>query len=377
MDSCLDPIADHSQVYNGVPLIPLYSDQVVWLQGVRCATPEITVETWKPQSAASLNAVLNSRFCTPFYISKLQEAHQQATILREENVENLNATLDKVNPSNIIKMSKGGEAEVRNLDYLVSFTEMTKDDNFGIVLNLSDGLEYLPYYLQEKNARFNSVHIGISIDSGTTAATINQEAVCQLEDISQHVKSLSQIGNEQGINLVFADLNHNDELSSKRDLLSLCTIGLKLLGAEGMFVGHICETLTRFSVGLLYIFHQLFDKLTIVKPVMSQMFSSQRFLVCKGFHGGKKHYVAYLEKVLDQLTKLEGEEAALDVVEIVPMQLLYSEEFYTLVKKMNEQLAHVQLQNIVQLENYFLYPDKMPSSEDISSLRGEVLAYLK
>lgn len=374
---CHDSVVDHSQVCNGVSLIPLYSDQVVWLQRANYDAPEIIVETWKPQSATHLNGVLNSRFCTPFYISKLQEAHQQTTILRKENADNLSAILDKFNPSNIVKMSYGGEAEVRNLDNLVFFTEMTKGDSFGIVLNLSNRFDYLSLYLQEKKAIFNSVHICISTESRTPVATINQETVCQLKDISQHVKSLSHKGSDEGVSLVFADPSHSDELSSKRDLLSVCIIALKLLEAGGMFVCHICETLTRFSVGLLYIFHQLFDKLTIVKPVMSQLFSSQRFLVCKGFHGDKKVYVAYLEKVLDQLTKLEQEKSGLDVVEIVPMQLLYSEQFYSFVKKINEQLAHVQLQNIVQLENYFLHPEKMPSAEDISNLREEITAYLK
>lgn len=378
MDSlCHDSVADHSQVCNDISLIPLYPDQVGWLQGVKCDAPEVIVETWKPQSATRLNAVLNSRFCTPFYISKLREAHQQTTVIKKENEDNLSAILDKVNPSNIVKMSQGGEAEVRNLDNLVFFTEMTKGDNFGIVLNLSNRLDYLPQCLQEKKARFNSVHICILTESGTPIATINQETVCQLKDISQHVKSLSQIGSDEGVSLVFADLNHSDELSSKRDLLSVCISALKLLGAGGMFVCHICETLTRFSVGLLYIFHQLFDKLTIVKPVMSQLFSSQRFLVCKGFHGDKKVYEAYLEKVLDQLSKLDHEKSGLDVVEIVPMQLLYSEQFYSFVKKINEQHAHVQLQNIVQLENYFLHPEKMPSAEEISHLREKITAYLK
>ena len=377
MNSSHNSIADYSQVYNEVPLIPLYSDQVVWLEGVEGATPEVMAATWKPQSAACLNAVLNSRFCTPFYISKLQDAHQQAAILREENVDNLISINDKVCPSNIVKMSKGGEAEVRTLDNLVFFTEMAKCDNFGIVLNLSDSLDYLGQYLQEKHARFNSICLCISAESGTPLATINQETVCQFGDISQHVKRVSQIGDGEKINLVFADLNHSNELSAKRDLVSLCITAVKLLGDHGMFVCRVCETLTRFSVGLLYIFHHMFDKLTIVKPVVSQLSSPQRFLVCKGFHGDNKHYVAYLEEVLHKLTMLANDESPFDVVEIVPMQLLYGEQFYAFVKKMNEQLAHAQLQNIVQLENYFLYPDKMPSTEDISNLRDDIAAYLK
>ena len=377
MNSSHNSITDYCQVYNEVPLIPLYSDQVVWLEGAECVTPEVMAATWKPQSATCLTAVLNSRFCTPFYISKLQDAHQQATILREENVDNLISINDEVCPSNIVKMSKGGEAEVRNLDNLIFFTEMAKCDNFGIVLNLSDSLDYLGQYLQGKHARFSSIRLCISAESGTLLATINQETVFQFEDISQHMKRVSQIDDEQKINLVFADLNHSNELSAKRDLVSLCITALKLLGDGGMFVCRVCETLTRFSVGLLYIFHHVFDKITIVKPVTSQLSSPQRFLVCKGFHSDNKHYVAYLEGVFHQLTKLANDESAFDVVEIVPMQLLYSEQFYAFVKRMNEQLAHVQLQNIVQLENYFLHPDKMPCAEDISNLREEVAAYLK
>ena len=366
----LDFVADLSQVSSGVPLIPLYHDQVVWLPGAKCATPE----SWTPLSAARLVAVLNSRFCTPFYISKLQEAHQQAAILREENADNLRAILDKVNASNIVKMSKGGEAELRNLDNLVFFTEMAKGHNYGIGLNLGNGLDFLIQYLQEKNARFNSIQLRISTESGTPLATINDEAACQFQDISRHVERLSI---SQRINHVFADLSHSDELSSKREMVYLCIIALRLLESGGMFVFHIHQTLTRFSVGLLFIMHQMFDKMTIVQPVMSHLFSSQRFLVCKGFLGDKEHYVAYLEQVFDQLLKLDCEESAFDVVEIVPMHLLYSEQFYSFVKKTNEQLAHVQLQEIVQLENFFLNPEKMPSSEEISNLREEVTAYLK
>lgn len=349
----------------------------MWLEGAKHVTPEVVAATWKPQSAACLNAVLNSRFCTPFYISKLQDAHQQATVLRKENIDNLILINDKVCLSNIVKMSKGGEAEVRNLDNLVFFTEMAKCENFGIVLNISDSLDYLGHYLQEKHARFNSIRLCILAEGGTLLATINQETVFQFEDISQHVKRVSQIGDGQRINLVFADLNHSNELSAKRELVYLCITALRLLGDGGMFVCRVCETLTRFTVGLLYILHHIFDKLAIVKPVMSQLSSPQRYLVCKGFFGDMKHYVAYLEEVLHQLTVLANEESAFDVAEIVPMQLLYSEQFYAFVKKTNEQLAHAQLQNIVQLENYFHYPDKMPSSEDICNLREEVSAYLK
>jgi len=365
-----------SQASSGASLISLFPDQVVWLQRASCATPIATPETWIPQTAAHLDAVLNSRFCTPMYVSKLREARQQATVLKKENSDNLEAILDKVNSSVIVNMSKDGEAELRNLDHLVFFAEMAKNENFGIVLNVSHGLDSLMHYLQEKGAQCSSVDILVSVESGKTSFTINQNTSCHVEDISHNVKRLCQVGDAQRISLVFADVDNSDELPSRRDFISLCIIALKLLEVGGMFVCHICETLTRFSVGILYILHQMFDELTILKPVMSQLSSPQRFLVCKGFQSNV-FYPAYLENVLGQLVKLDCEKSALDVVEIVPMRLLYSEQFYSFVKKMNEQLAHLELQNIVYLENLYLYPEKMPSHEEISRLREEVLAYLK
>lgn len=346
-------LKDLSQVSNGVPLIPLYHDQVIWLPRTKSISPE----SWKPRTAARLLAILNSRFCTPIYISKLQEAHQQAAILREENADNLRALLDKVNPSNIVKMSSGGEAELRNLDNLVFFSEMAKGENYGIVLNLVNGLDFLVQYLQEKNARFHS----IQLHNGTPLETVNDETICK----------------SQRVNIVFANLSHTDELSSKREIVYLCIVALRLLGSGGTFVLNIHQTLTRFSVGILFIMHQMFDKVAMVKPVMSHLFRSQRFLVCKGFLSDVQHYVTYLAQVFDQLSNLEQEKSAFDVVEIVPMHFLYSEQFYSFVKRTNEQLAHLQLKEIVQLENLFLNPDQLPSSEEISNLEKEVTAYLK
>ena len=352
-----DLVADLSQVSSSVPLIPLSHDQVVWLPRTKSSSPE----SWKPKTAARFLAILNSRFCTPIYISKLQEAHQQAAILRGENADNLGGLLDKVNPSNIVKMASGGEAELRNLDNLVFFSEMAKGENYGIVLNLVSGPYSLEQYLQEKSARFNSIWLHMSTESGTPHGAINNETLC----------------NSQRVNLVFANFSHTDELSSKREMVYLCIVALRLLESGGMFVLNFHQTLTRFSVGILFIMHQVFDKLAIVKPVVSHLFSPQRFLVCKGFLNDVEHYITYLAQVFDQLSKLDQEKSAFDVVEIVPMDLLYSEQFYSFVKRTNEQLAYLQLKEIVQLENFFLNPDQLPLSEEISNLKKEVTAYLK
>lgn len=364
-----------SQTSNGVILIPLYPDQVVWLPKALYTTPKDVTETWKTQAAACLGVVLNSRFCTPLYISKLREARQQATILKKENLENLERILNRGDPSHVVSMSTGGEAEVKNLDNIISFTEMSKNENCGILLNVGCSLDYVKHHLEERNANFSSIHIHISTESGRVS--LNQETGCQIEEISQNVKRILQIDNSQNINLVFADVDNSDELSSRRNFLCLCITALKLLKSGGMFVCRLCETMTRFTVGILYILHQLFDKLAFVKPVLSPLSSPQRYLVCKGYKSADVHFPAYLVEVLNQIVKLDHEQLALDVVEVVPVGLLYSEPFYSFVKKTNEQLAHLELQNIVHLESIYLCPDKRPSSEEISKLREEIMEYLE
>ena len=364
-----------SQTSNGITLIPLYPDQVVWLPKALYTTPKDITETWKTQDAACLGVVLNSRFCTPLYISKLREARQRATILKKENLENLKRILNRGDPSHVVSMSPGGEAEVKNLDNIISLTEMSKNENCGILLNVGCSLDYVKQHLEERNANFSSIHIHISAESGRVS--LNQETSCQIEEISQNVKRILQIDKSQNINLVFADVDSSDELSSRRNFLCLCITALKLLKSGGMFVCRLCETMTRFTVGILYILHQLFDKLAFVKPVLSQLSSPQRYLVCKGYNSADAHFPAYLVTVLHQIVKLDHEQSALDVAEVVPMGLLYSEPFYSFVKKTNEQLAHLEFQNIVHLESIYLCPDKGPSSEEISKLREEVMEYLE
>lgn len=364
-----------SRSWNGISLIPLYHDQVVWLSRMETTEDASCIKLWKPQTAARLDNVLNSRFCTPLYVSKMREAQQQATILKKENSHKLEEILDKVSPPRIVLRSKGGQGKLKNLDNLVSFSEMARNGNTGVLLNITKGLDYLMSYLQERDAQFRSIHVTVSNESKKILVYFNQEMVCdELRDICENVKQLFGNSDLPRCQLVFADADKGDELSTEIEMLLLCVTALKLLDTGGMFVCHICETLTRFSVGILYILHQLFEKITILKPVMSEMSSPQRFLVCKRFKG-RDSYQEYLSGVLCE--HIHCKNLPIDVVEIVPINLLHSQKFYHFVKCTNEQLAHLELRSIFHLERFFLSPELKPSSEDIANLKNELLVYLK
>ncbi|KAK2555518.1 Cap-specific mRNA (nucleoside-2'-O-)-methyltransferase 2 [Acropora cervicornis] len=363
-----------SRSSNGISLIPLYHDEVVWLSRMETTKDASYIKLWKPQTAARLDGVLNSRFCTPLYVSKIREAQKQATILKKENSDKLEEILDKVSPPRIVLRSKGGQGKLKNLDNLVSFSDVVRNGNIGVLLNITKGLGYLMSYLQEQGAQFRSIHVTVSNESKKTLVYFNQEMLCELRDISENVKQLFGNSDLRRCQLVFADADKGDELSTEMEMLLLCVTALKLLDTGGMFVCHICETLTRFSVGILYMLHQLFEEITILKPVMSELSSPQRFLVCKRFKG-KDSYQDYLSSVLDE--HIHCKSLPIDVVESVPINLLQSEKFYHFVKCTNEQLAHLELRSIFQLERLFLYPELIPSSKDITNLKNELMDYIK
>lgn len=362
-----------SRSSKGISLIPLYHDQVVWLSRME-TTDASCIKLWKPQTAARLDGVLNSRFCTPLYVSKIREAQNQATVLKKENSDKLEEILDKVSPPRIVLRAKGGQGKLKNLDNLVSFSDVARNGNIGVLLNITRGLDYLMSYLQEQGVQFRSIHVTVSNESEKTLVYFNQEMLCELRDICVNVKQLFGNSDLQRCQLVFADADKGDELSTEMEMLLLCVTALKLLDTGGMFVCHICETLTRFSVGILYMLHQLFEEITIVKPVMSELSSPQRFLVCKGFKENDSYH-DYLSDVLDE--HIHCKSLPIDVVEIVPINLLQSEKFYHFVKCSNEQLAHLELRSIFQLERLFLSPELIPSSEDITNLKNELMDYIK
>ena len=359
-----------------MPLVPLFSDNVTWLQRDFAITAE-GMQTWKPQTGRSVDCVFNSRFCTPRYISKLRDAKTHAQVMQKENCDMVKVILDKLNLPNVVDKMKGVHAELRNLDNLVQFTEMATGDGVAVLLNLSESLSNLRCYLQERNVRFKCIYY-----DGVLPVDEDHVAVLMSEDIVRSFKPTCHTGVLK-VNLVFLDLpikharGDQEELQTKRDFLHLCIIALRLLETGGMLVCHIFETLTRFTVGILYILHQLFEEMTVVKPVVSNLHNSRRYLVCKGRHDDGKHLIMFLEHVTNQLMQVKSvPETCSDVLEIVPMRVLYSEKFFSFVKRVNEQLAHLQLQTIAQLETFFLFPEKVPSTSQLNHLRDEVSKYL-
>jgi 23S rRNA U2552 (ribose-2'-O)-methylase RlmE/FtsJ len=110
---------------------------------------------------------------------------------------------------------------------------------------------------------------------------------------------------KEGVDLVLGDgafSVQGDELyqehHTKELLLCEILIMFKTLKKGGTFVLKVFDTVTPFTVSLLYLLYLHFEKMSIIKPVSSRPANSEKYLVCKNL---QVHHpielISFLEKV--------------------------------------------------------------------------------
>lgn len=165
------------------------------------------------------------------------------------------------------------------------------------------------------------------------------------------------------------------EHSVKQHFLSQCVCACKILTQGGMFICRVNELLSRFSAGLVYLMYRLFEEVTILKPMTSSLTSPERFLVCRGFHGCKPIITEMLLAVNEHITDNQG--GRQDVLEVLPVQLLFEEQFYRFLTLSNEKIAKHRANMISSVEKYFHSPELLPSLEAQDLLRRGTLEILQ
>ena len=338
------------QADNGVMLIPLYPEDVEWLPQAAVNHPL----QWKSQTGKTIDLVRNSRFCSPTFITKLNDALRNAAILDPSKATDL-AQLERLTDGSPNKTCTScSPGLVRSLDRLVSFTDQLT--HTAMILDPQQDCHCFVDYLQLRDLQVQCCSTRIE-QHGLVDLVIAPFYACMSIDKCENI-------------------HQPPELIIKQDFLINCITALKVLNQGGTFVCRLCNSMTRFTVGLIYILHCMFSKITIVKPVLGSLWHSERYLVCKQYQGCTKDSVANLEKVLQAVsdcTSLDN----IDVLEFVSMHGLYGGSvFSTFVKRMNEKHTHLQLLHIVRLYSLYNFPDELPSEEHLAKLRKEIEEYI-
>lgn len=135
-----------------------------------------------------------------------------------------------------------------------------------------------------------------------------------------------------GVHLVVADgtfVVHDrimpKELLCKKYHLVQVSLALEILRPHGTFIMKMFDTLTPYTVGLIFLLHQCFRAVSIVKPTAMRPGNGERYLVCRWMKTDLAMIPKHLQRIfrIMDATGFRG-----DVIEIVPLRCMESDKIF-------------------------------------------------
>ena len=117
---------------------------------------------------------------------------------------------------------------------------------------------------------------------------------------------------------------------------------LRVMKRGGSLVCQLTDTLTRFSVGTVFLLHQAFGRLAFMKPSALPPSSSARVMVCMGYCGADAcaPLIAHLKEVIVKMqAAASSDDISVDVVEILPTEMILQKDFWEFMSKMNDEFT--------------------------------------
>lgn len=145
------------------------------------------------------------------------------------------------------------------------------------------------------------------------------------------------------------------EILSKQLYLCQFLTALSILRPGGHFVCKLFDLFTPFSVGLVYLMHRAFKKISIHKPVTSRPANSERYIICKSLHRDeiRNPIRAYMYEINILLNKYGNDSESNDVQSIVPMHILKdTTAFYEYIRRSNNELGISQIRNLRKIRAF-------------------------
>jgi len=158
----------------------------------------------------------------------------------------------------------------------------------------------------------------------------------------------------RGIPLLLADGGfgvegnyNNQEALTKQIVLCQFLTALLVLRPGGTFVCKVFDVYTHFSVSLLYMLYQSFERFSIVKPFTSRPANSERYVICKGFRGRNSRLTSFLFNVNSSLSQKKDVSAILH-----PDIITNDSAFANYMTKSNDDIMKEQLQALRAIKQY-------------------------
>ncbi|XP_064390320.1 cap-specific mRNA (nucleoside-2'-O-)-methyltransferase 2-like [Halichondria panicea] len=382
-------VADKS----GVTSMEMEPIDVQWLRSSTSSTYDITKDI-QSLEGAKIAKVVNSRFCHNDIVKSLSTTLVQSQIMDSGHVDEHTHISNHMTPGHALLaqdppffLTKDG-VNFAALDYMTGIVR--KSSEVLLFMDLAgapSGFSHYIYWRRQSLAKgWGLVRVehpilgpGSVIERLAPWETFQVLGPHNGVDIcdSTTIRSLcAGVENycPDGVHLVVGDVPdvafgaHSPgeaELLVNQHLLTQFVCALKILGKGGVFVCRCYGLLTRFSAGILFLMYKLFREVTVIKPFTSSPTSSERFIVCRGYHGCKAEVTDKLLDINGAVSALRDEvnEKGVAILEIVPMQVLLEETFHRYLTQSNERVAKYQAKMIQNLEQAFQSPEHLPSVE--------------
>jgi 23S rRNA U2552 (ribose-2'-O)-methylase RlmE/FtsJ len=199
---------------------------------------------------------------------------------------------------------------------------------------------------KSKNDKYNF----INYKEGTINNIVTIDIDKKLSDDKRIIITKSSDDIKQKCDLITADggfgeMNENlQEQESPTMLIFEILSAIKNLKKNGHFVCKFIETFTDITLKIISILAFLFDNIYFVKPLLSKLSSSERYVVCMNFKYGEndkelKNVISILENMLDQMMKRKEGSNVVDmfsdfkipkeiIVSISNMNVMFSNEHF-------------------------------------------------
>lgn len=191
----------------------------------------------------------------------------------------------------------------------------------------------------------------------------NDGNVCNPENIKDFALNVMHDTENKGVHFMMADggfsVEGNEELQevlSKQIYACQCLVALEIVRPHGHFVTKLFDTFTEFSVGLIFLMYQCFEKIAIFKPSTSRPANSERYLICSNLKESSivRDVRNYLRLIVHEMWTLsESKVSNVDLVSLVPFEVIAKyEHFKTYIIDRNNKLGKKQVANLIKLAEF-------------------------
>ncbi|XP_060520578.1 cap-specific mRNA (nucleoside-2'-O-)-methyltransferase 1-like isoform X2 [Cylas formicarius] len=380
-------------------------ENLLWLESENKSLHENTLNSWLKDGKS--NHSIDSTFCNAQILADVFEAK---TIFDQLDLLELSRARAKSNPFETIKsvfFMNRAALKMANIDAATNFmfTRIEKSIDFQdekgpiYFADICAGPGgFTEYVLWRKNWLYKGFGLTLKCDndfriresncasSATFQALYGKSGdgdVCNPENITDFAERVREESGG-GVHFIMADggfsVDGNEamqEILSRNIYICQCMVALKVLKPNGHFVTKLFDVFTLFSVGLLYLIHLCFEKVTILKPKSSRPANSERYLICKRFRESSCTSCVreYLWKIVNRLWEMRDDKNY-NVLQLVPLKVLQRDSiFFKYIMTSNNEIALNQIRALKKLACFCRNPRLMDDRQ--SELRSQCLEYWK